>query len=951
MRTPKEDDAIVPKPKRSIKRLITRFYLVLHYLLLFLIFVSAGAAYISFRSDSLDIIGTYILEPLGIEYTHAEGSLMDGFTFHNMRNGTTEAKTLTLKYSLVKMLEGDHTVDAVYIEGLRIHLDDFIGDDDSPWPFPTFILKQVTLVNLQLISDYPVELDIEAQNGSYDGDMLNFKTIRSTFKSRYGGGAVEGTLRNNVITGNALLYPDAAELAPYSGRFTDLPRSLPLEIRELSDKRALLRGKIDQLLSKEDPSIRAEQLAYTFDYRYDNPHFDVEAAYLLRQNEDTMQTVQRLRYAFEGKTTSTLEGIITSVYPLPSNRFVGELTSDQNGLSGKLTLDKSVLTFKSRDYDRYLWHLDTDHDNLAFIPALPDLIRTSAIHARGEGSYTVSSGVLEGKTGIVHNHARFEGTFSTDGGRHRLEGNLILDPNAPTWKTWKHKPPENLVLTLVNEGNTTRMQLEGDALTLSGTLENETIKGTGDYLGAYFDFAGNVGAKGSVIDIDTLIPSVFATVSKLRPFQLYKGEYYDAEIRAKTRLSIDNTIRFNSDIQVPWYAVVLDSQRAFGGTDGHVSLAYDDSNITLKHYRFEIANHPVVSEKPSHMRITETGELLIDELWVYDTLLMRGKVSPDLSASLRLTSDRFSYTGPEGNAHASADIAFDRDNEGNQSLAGSLSILDAYITYLPFQQFKVLDDDIIIIQDVRPPSNIKLSMNLHITAKEPLHLKTKELDVRINPDITLWRDPAGPMQILGMVSIPYGTAMTSGKQFDIKHSEIYFGGDVPLNPYLDLTIGHEVDYKKILIYITHTLDSPIVLFSSDPVMSQNDIMSYILFGAPANTVTGGDSSTQTIRADATNFMLGAGLKGLIGGVTKIQIDTMNILTTQEGGMGFEVGARLNKNLRVLYKNDTLSNILIQYQVNRWLRLDADVHELGQGINAVYVKDFRDFLPHNKAVKK
>jgi len=270
---------------------------------------------------------------------------------------------------------------------------------------------------------------------------------------------------------------------------------------------------------------------------------------------------------------------------------------------------------------------------------------------------------------------------------------------------------------------------------------------------------------------------------------------------------------------------------------------------------------------------------------------------------------------------------------------------------LPLQQFKVMDDDIIIIQDVRPPSSAKLSTNLRITAQKPIHFKTKELDLQLNPDVTLWKDPTGPMQILGMLSIPSGKATTAGKAFDIKPSEIYFGGDVPLNPYLNLTIGHEVDYHKILIYVTHTLDSPIFLFSSDPVMSQNDIMSYILFGGPANTVSGGDSSTSTVRADATNFMLGAGLKGLISGATKLQIDTMNILTTAQGGMGFEVGARLNKDLRVLYKNNTVSSVLLQYTVNRWLRLDADIHELGQGINAIYIKDFRDFLPHNKVVKK
>ena len=124
-------------------------------------------------------------------------------------------------------------------------------------------------------------------------------------------------------------------------------------------------------------------------------------------------------------------------------------------------------------------------------------------------------------------------------------------------------------------------------------------------------------------------------------------------------------------------------------------------------------------------------------------------------------------------------------------------------------------------------------------------------------------------------------------------------------------------------------------------------MSYLLFGAPASAAMSNEKSAPTVRADATNFMLGAGIKGLVGGITKIQLDTMNILTTKEGGMGFEVGTRLNKDLRVLYKNDSVSTVLVQYTLNRWLRLDVDIHALGEGINAVYIKDFGDFFPHNK----
>jgi len=239
-------------------------------------------------------------------------------------------------------------------------------------------------------------------------------------------------------------------------------------------------------------------------------------------------------------------------------------------------------------------------------------------------------------------------------------------------------------------------------------------------------------------------------------------------------------------------------------------------------------------------------------------------------------------------------------------------------------------------------------MDVSVDAQKPLSYHTPEVDITLSPNFTLWKDPNRDVEVLGMVTFPSGTITANKKGFILRPSHLYFGGELPFNPYLDLRLDHEVDYKKIQMYLTNRLDSPIFIFGSDPIMSQNEIMSYILFGSSSLAST--DTTTTrnvTARADATNFMLGAGLKELIGGVTKLNIDTMNILTTKEGGMGFEVGARLAKDFRILYKNDAISSVLVQYRINQWLRLDADVHTLGQGINAIYIKDFYDLLPHNE----
>lgn len=935
------------KKRSHIKRLIKagqHLFVALHALLIMGILLFSALFYIAFRPDGLSLVNTYILSPLGIETTKAEGSLTDGVTLHNLHTETIDAKTLTLDYNLTAILNGKHVVDSITIDGLRIHLDDFIGDDDTAsLPLPTFALKRVKLTKLQLISTYPIELNIDAQNGSFDGDNLNFKTLKATILSRYASGALSGHIKNNSITGTGIVYPNASQLDQYVADFTTLPSAQRIEITELSNSRVQLKTVIDHLGANFDPKLSLQKIALFMDYRYKNDYIDFDASHALLREEDRIQIAQKLRYNFNGTTTTALKGAIISSRPLPSKMITAHFRDDPQGIAGKVVLGGSDLTLQSSDYEQFAWHLNSHNPTLDFLPFLPEKLKSSYLNATAHGSYTSSTNTIAGTFSAHHNHADINGTLQVKNDDIRLNGKLFLLSDAPTWKDWELKPPQKMDLSILHNTDSTHISLNGDDLALSLERTSERLKGSGNYLGTYFDLNGTT----SDMRFTSLTPSVAKMLSLIPSVTLPDMEYYDAEIRSTTHITIDTKFSASTDIEVPWYAIVLDSRRQYSGTNNTMTLHYYEGNIVIDKYRLDIAEHPIFSDYPSYLHIDPMGHLIVDEVRIFDTLRLKGTIEPKtLAANLTLQSERFTYRGPEGEAHIAADLRFTRDANASQNFEGSLSILDGKIIYLPFQQFKVMDDDIIIIQDIRPPSTSLLGMNIQITSKRPIEYTTKELNFQFIPDITLWRDPQGPMQILGMISIPSGTATTNGKHFEIKPSEIYFGGSVPLNPYLNITVEHEVDYKKIQIYITHTLDSPIFLFNSDPVMSQNDIMSYLLLGTPASAAFSSNGSSPTVRADATNFMLGAGIKGLISGTTKIQLDTMNILTTKEGGMGFEVGTRLNKDFRVLYKNDTISSVLIQYTVNRWLRLDADIHELGQGINAIYIKDFHDFLPHN-----
>lgn len=936
--------------KRLLKAL-KHLFIAIHALTVMAILLASALFYIAFRSDGLELFNAYVLSPLGIHYTSAQGSLSQGITLHHLHSETIDAKALTFDYNLTAILKGRHVVDSIRIDGLQIHLDDFINDEDAPnLPLPTFALKEVILTNLQLISAYPIELDIHGQNGSFDGNYLNFKTITASVRSQYASGSLRGTLKNNAITGKGIVYPNASQLDPYIADFVTLPSPQPIDILELSDSQVRLSTKFTTLNANFDPKLSLYNATVEMDYQYANDYLDFSALYMLSREDNVLETSQKLRYSLNGVTTTTFTGtVLACAFPLPDKTVTGSFRDDSEGIAGKLTMAKSSLLLQSGDYNNYKWHLTTLHDTLKFLPMLPEALQNSHFTGSTQGDYHLDTNTIKGTFNAKHNHADVNGTLYVDEDHLRIKGKAILPEDAPTWKDRRLKPPSDLDFSINHTAVVTDVSINGDDIALCLKQEGETIEGSGNYLASFFDFNGTRSDTESVLTITSLTPSLNKTLSLLPFITLPETGYYDAEIRTSTRIAYDTDFHVKTDIKIPWYAAVVDTKRQYSGTNSTLSLQYDADQIILDHYHLDIADHSITSQRKSYLHTDPSGNLIIDEIWIYDALRLEGSLNRStLATTLNLKSEKFTYIGPEGEAHIALDLHYDRDENASQTLTGNITLLDGKITYLPLQQFKVMDDDVIIVQDVTPPSKSLLAMDVKINTESALRYLTKELDVTLIPDLTLWKDPQNSMQILGMITIPKGTATTNNKLFTLGRSYIYFGGEIPLNPYLDLTVDHEVDYKKIKIYITHRLDSPIFLFSSDPVMSQSDIMSYILFGASSTTALNSSSSstTTTARDDTTNFMLGAGLKGLISGTTKLQIDTMNILTTKEGGMGFEVGTRLNKDLRVLYKNDTVSSVLLQYTLSRSVRLDADIHELGQGINVIYIKDFHDFLPHN-----
>lgn len=428
-----------------------------------------------------------------------------------------------------------------------------------------------------------------------------------------------------------------------------------------------------------------------------------------------------------------------------------------------------------------------------------------------------------------------------------------------------------------------------------------------------------------------------ALQTHISPGKKLLKEFKYERVDINTTLLFESAEEIENSISVPWVSIKTDSQNTEVIKDISMSVVYTDKKIKVKRYSAEYMEQKIYSERESLLSLDENNSIIFDEFWIYDNLLVKGKVkTADKSVDVTLQSEKFDYVAEDINISVKADLHLLVDANATQNIQGEILLLNGVTSYSARNDYKISDKDIIILQDKKKKENSKRFVDIKIKAKKPIHYKTKEADIEFVPDLRVVEKPGESLRIFGDVTILEGTLSSAGKEFKVDKSYVIFDGAEELNPKLNIHLHYyTLDYIDIEIFITHTLTEPIVIFSSNPAMSQNDIMSYILFGERANSVFDGSSNKTSVNA----LLLGTGLSQMFSDTSGVNIDTLNILNNQDGTLGYEVGARFNKNMRVVYKSDTTSSVVLQYSISKSVRFDVDTHETGQGVGFVYVKDF------------
>ncbi|OQX74876.1 MAG: hypothetical protein B6D59_01020 [Campylobacteraceae bacterium 4484_4] len=358
--------------------------------------------------------------------------------------------------------------------------------------------------------------------------------------------------------------------------------------------------------------------------------------------------------------------------------------------------------------------------------------------------------------------------------------------------------------------------------------------------------------------------------------------------------------------------------------------------LTLKNYYFSTyLDHDRIffANKPSTITFSPLP-IRIDRLWINDQATVTGEYNPkSQKGRFKAHAARYHYKDLEGDLTFSADIQADLDRNST-AISGNVLIDGGVVTYQPRKQHYVQDDDIIIVQEEAIRKALQkssaLTVDLSVITKKPIRYKTPQIDAYFDLDLKFWKEKQKDLELLGIAKVLSGTYRESNKVFRIEPGEILFGGPI-LNPYLNLSATYKGDPYLITIVISGTLESPILNFSSSPYLSQSDILSYLLFDSTTENLF---SAKQSSSATAIKLFGNTFAKEIVS-TFGIKLDRLVLSTTEEGGLGIEVGKRLTKNVTLIYINDVVSTIKIKYQISRQFETEITISPESSGIDFLY----------------
>ncbi len=238
-----------------------------------------------------------------------------------------------------------------------------------------------------------------------------------------------------------------------------------------------------------------------------------------------------------------------------------------------------------------------------------------------------------------------------------------------------------------------------------------------------------------------------------------------------------------------------------------------------------------------------------------------------------------------------------------------------------------------------------LSADLNVVIPKNAWLKGQGLDAEIGGTINIRKEPQKSFILLGPLKTIRGNYTFQGKLFKFRKGTVSFLGLEEPNPNLDFEAAARIRRVDIIIRIGGTARDIRLTLDSSPSMEQTDIVSYIMFGKPANSLNDRDSANvERAALNLTGQVAASELKRILGDDFFLDMITYEAGDDEKSRGAVAVGKYVTPDVFVKYRqglsSDQPSEVEASYEVNKNISIQTNVgNEKTTGIDLFWEFDF------------
>lgn len=309
------------------------------------------------------------------------------------------------------------------------------------------------------------------------------------------------------------------------------------------------------------------------------------------------------------------------------------------------------------------------------------------------------------------------------------------------------------------------------------------------------------------------------------------------------------------------------------------------------------------------------------------------------------------------------------------NIDGIVHIPQAEIIPTDFGATITMPDDVVFVGQPQPEMprlypNLKLQITLVLGEK--IKLQYKDLQASLGGKLDITKMPGNPPTAIGELYATSGTYRAYGQLLTIQHGRLIYTGNTLMNPGLNIRAAREIQtvamnsntnfsntpsFQPIYIGretitagvdIEGTIQHPLITLFSNPSMSQNDVLSYLLLGRPQGT-----GNQLGLLLSATSAMnLNKGPAANVGNLTekiqsKLGLNELSVGSTEVfdpnkgtavSTTSFIVGKQLAKNLYLHYSVglfNPVSILNLRYQLTKNWAIQSETSSIDNGADLVY----------------